>query len=248
MDTFLAILRPLNEALAYATPVPQVVLNHQTGLAGGLSAYIPLVGIAGDGFTWTASLLSAGGCPSPVLPALLHTGYTCAMHSTMVGQLVHFASQGRWMDGTGGENKAGDGPISSLFPYRLVNSAMIGTAVALAVGTTVAGVGGWRAASCWGEPVFLADLASAFFYTVSRLPQVWLNHQRRSGRGLSLGMLGLLAGVNALHLLEMGVSAVASGSLEATPREMVWIVQRLIAIPIDVVMIVQCLRGRGRVG
>jgi len=239
----------VNHVLAYATPVPQVVLNHQTGLAGGLSAYIPFVGIAGDGFTAASLLLSTGGCPSPVLHALLHTGYTCALHSTMVGQLVHFASQGRWMDGTGG-NKAGDGPISSLFPHRLVNAALIGPAVASVVGITVAAVAGVAggkavtAASCWGEPVFLADLASAFFYTVSRLPQVWLNHERRSGRGLSLGMLGLLAGVNAIHLLDVGVSAVASGRLEATPREMIWIVQRLITIPIDCLMIVQCLRGR----
>jgi len=252
MDTVFAILRPLNHVLGYATPLPQLVLNYQTGLAGGLSAYIPSVGILGDGFTAASLLLSTGGCPSPVLSGLVHTGWTCAMHSIMVGQLVRSASQGRWMADMAGGDKA-EAPIRSLFTHRLFNAALIGTAVASVVGITVAAVAGMGPAgkgvtdaSCWGEPALLADLASAFFYTVSRLPQVWLNHKRKSGEGLSLGMLSLLAGVNTIKLLGVGASALAAGRLEATPGEMVWIVQGLITVPIDCLMIVQCLRGRGR--
>lgn len=196
MDPFLAILRPLNQVLAYATPVPQVVLNHQTGLAGGLSAYIPFVGIAGDGFTAASLLLSAGGHPSRVFPAVsrpthptVPTAPTATTQFSYCTPATPAPCTRRWWaswrtsprraGGLTGLVGRGDSSISSLFPHRLVNTALIGTAVAMAVGTAVAAVAGTdgAAASCWGEPAFLADLGSAFFYTVSRLPQVWLNHR-----------------------------------------------------------------------
>ena len=70
METLFGILRPLNQILGYATPLPQLALNHRTRAAGGLSAYVPFVGILGDGFHASSLLLSTGGCPAPVLSAV----------------------------------------------------------------------------------------------------------------------------------------------------------------------------------
>jgi len=194
------------------------------------------------------------------------------MHSIMFGQLVHSASHDRWIAEGGLEKSVGHAvtsPTSSLlFPHSRFNAVLVSSVVASVAGITVAAMGGVSgmsrlSASFWGKPVLLADLASAFFYTVSRLPQVHLDHRerlclanrswavhqytphtcsgRQSGRGLSMGMLSLLAAHNTIYLLTLGARAVAAGGLVATLGEAIWIVQALISVPLDCLMLAQCL-------